>query len=162
VGTGAFPSPERAPARSSLHREKTGLLIYKHDHFTPTREIERHIRALARNHPEGWKLQGHVSPTKRETARESTRASERERHSVSRLAPTPSHVSHDPLTGVEFRTTSTVGFWAMVKLCRGQDNQLHLKIAHHVYAIGFPEQTGRAFRFPRQGRSGIFIHTRSR
>jgi len=31
----------------------------EHDHFTPTREIKRHVRALARNHPEGWKLQGH-------------------------------------------------------------------------------------------------------
>jgi len=38
------------------------LSIRKHDHFTPTREIKRHVRALARNHPEGWKLQGHVSP----------------------------------------------------------------------------------------------------
>ena len=36
-----------------LHREKTGLLIHKHDHFTPTREIERHIRALARNPKDG-------------------------------------------------------------------------------------------------------------
>ena len=35
------------------------LLISKHDHFTPTREIKRQ----ARNHPEGWKWQGHVSPT---------------------------------------------------------------------------------------------------
>jgi len=41
---------------------KAGLLIRKHDHFTPTRENKRHVRALARNHPEGWKLQGHVSP----------------------------------------------------------------------------------------------------
>ena len=39
------------------------LLIRKHDHFTPTREIKRHVRALARNHPEGWNLQRHVSPT---------------------------------------------------------------------------------------------------
>ena len=29
----------------------------------PTREIKRHVRVLARKHPEGWKLQGHVSPT---------------------------------------------------------------------------------------------------
>jgi hypothetical protein len=28
----------------------------------PTREIRRHVRALARNHPEGWKLPGHGSP----------------------------------------------------------------------------------------------------
>ena len=33
------------------------LLIRKHDHFTPAREIKRHVRALARNHSEGWKLQ---------------------------------------------------------------------------------------------------------
>ena len=39
------------------------LLIRKHDHFTPTREIKRHVRALARNRPEGWELQGHVSRT---------------------------------------------------------------------------------------------------
>ena len=30
------------------------MLIRKHDHFTPTREIRRHVRALTRNHPEGW------------------------------------------------------------------------------------------------------------
>ena len=29
---------------------------------TTTREIRRRVRALARIHPEGWKLQGHVSP----------------------------------------------------------------------------------------------------
>jgi hypothetical protein len=38
------------------------LLIRINDHFTPTREIKRHVRALARHLPEGWKLQGHVSP----------------------------------------------------------------------------------------------------
>ena len=37
---------------------KACLLIRKHDHFTPTRTIKRHVRALARNHPEGWTLQG--------------------------------------------------------------------------------------------------------
>ena len=41
---------------------KAGLLIRKHDHYTPTRGIERHVRAITHNHPEGWKLQGHVSP----------------------------------------------------------------------------------------------------
>jgi hypothetical protein len=30
---------------------KACLLIRKHDHFTPTREIRRHVRALACNHP---------------------------------------------------------------------------------------------------------------
>ena len=30
---------------------KACLLIRKHDHFTPAREIRRHVRALARNHP---------------------------------------------------------------------------------------------------------------
>ena len=35
---------------------KAYLSIRKHDHFTPTREIRRHVRALARNHPEGWKM----------------------------------------------------------------------------------------------------------
>ena len=35
--------------------------IRKHDHFTPTRGIRRHVRALARSHLEGLKLQGHVS-----------------------------------------------------------------------------------------------------
>jgi len=35
---------------------KTCLLIRKHDHFTLTREIKRHVRALARNYPEGWKF----------------------------------------------------------------------------------------------------------
>ena len=56
------------------------LSIRKHNHSTPTRDIKRHVRALARNHPLGplgfdppniaqrhalperWKLQGHVSP----------------------------------------------------------------------------------------------------
>ena len=42
---------------------ETCLSIRGQDHFTPMREIKRHVRALARNHPEGWKLQGHVSPT---------------------------------------------------------------------------------------------------
>ena len=41
-------------------RGKACLLIRKHDHFTPLREIKRHLRALARNHPEGCKLQGHL------------------------------------------------------------------------------------------------------
>ena len=41
---------------------KACLLICKHDPFTPTREIKRHVKALARNHPEGWKVQGYVSP----------------------------------------------------------------------------------------------------
>ena len=39
---------------------KACLLIRKHDHFTPTRGIKRYVRAPARNHPEGWKLQGHI------------------------------------------------------------------------------------------------------
>ena len=33
-------------------------LIHKHAHFTPTREIKRHVKTLARNHSEG-----NVSPT---------------------------------------------------------------------------------------------------
>ena len=28
----------------------------------PTRKIRRHVREIARNQPEGLKLQGHVSP----------------------------------------------------------------------------------------------------
>ena len=28
----------------------------------PTREIGPNVRAIARNHTEGWQLQGHVSP----------------------------------------------------------------------------------------------------
>ena len=36
---------------------KACLLIRKHDHFTPMKEIKRHVSALARNHPEGWNLQ---------------------------------------------------------------------------------------------------------
>ena len=39
-------------------RGKACLLVRKRDHFTQTREIKRHVRALACNHPEGWKLQG--------------------------------------------------------------------------------------------------------
>ena len=35
--------------------EKACLFIRKQDQFTLTREIKRHVRALARNHPEGWK-----------------------------------------------------------------------------------------------------------
>ena len=38
----------------------------KGGHFTPTREIKRHVRALALDHPEGWKLQGRVSPITRD------------------------------------------------------------------------------------------------
>ena len=37
-------------------------LICKHDHCTPTREIRRHVWPSARNHPEGRKLQVHISP----------------------------------------------------------------------------------------------------
>ena len=48
--------------QDASERGKDCLLNRKHDHFTPTREIRRHVRALDRNHPEGWKLQGHVSP----------------------------------------------------------------------------------------------------
>ena len=34
--------------------EKTGLLIRKHEHFTPSRKMRRDVRAVtARNHPEG-------------------------------------------------------------------------------------------------------------
>ena len=36
------------------------LLISEHDHFTPTRKIKQRVRALAHNHPAGWKMQGHV------------------------------------------------------------------------------------------------------
>ena len=53
------PGIERASPRTLLQGGKACLLIRKHGHFTPTREIRRHVRALARNHPEGWKLQGH-------------------------------------------------------------------------------------------------------
>ena len=44
--------------RGGVFHGKACLLIHKHDHFTPTREIKRHVRALARHHSEGWKLQG--------------------------------------------------------------------------------------------------------
>ena len=37
--------------------------ISKQDYFTTTRVVKRHVRALAREHPEGWKMQGHGSPT---------------------------------------------------------------------------------------------------
>ena len=35
--------------------ERQVYYFHKHDHYTRLREIERHVRALARNHPEGWK-----------------------------------------------------------------------------------------------------------
>ena len=53
---------------SALKGGKARVLIRKHDHFTPTMEIKRHVRALARNHPEGWKLQGHVGKASLRTA----------------------------------------------------------------------------------------------
>jgi len=45
-----------APSTCQGQREKD-LFIHSqtHDHFTPTREIKQHARALAHNHPEGWK-----------------------------------------------------------------------------------------------------------
>ena len=46
----------------NLQGGKACLLLCKYDHFSPTREIRRHVRALARNYPEGWNLQRHVSP----------------------------------------------------------------------------------------------------
>ena len=55
--------PRTAPADASPHRAcpaasggKACLSIRKHDHFTPAREIKRHVRALGRNHPEGYNL----------------------------------------------------------------------------------------------------------
>jgi len=56
----------RQPVQGQKGKVRGGeacLLIRKLDHSTPTREIKRHVRALARNHPEGWRLQGNVSPT---------------------------------------------------------------------------------------------------
>ena len=44
---------------------KACLLIRKDDNFAPTREIKRHVRALARNHLEGWNLQRHFRPLRR-------------------------------------------------------------------------------------------------
>ena len=60
---GGLPARRHTPRLASLLGGGACLLIRKHDHFTTTREIKRHVRAQARNHPEGWKLQGHVSPT---------------------------------------------------------------------------------------------------
>ena len=40
--------------------------VQEHEHLPPMRKITRHERALARNYPEGWKLQGHVSPENEE------------------------------------------------------------------------------------------------
>ena len=49
---------------SRAERGKACPLICKRDHFTPTREMRRHIRALvAREHSKRWKRQGNVSPT---------------------------------------------------------------------------------------------------
>ena len=45
------------------------MLIRKHDHSTPTREIRRHVRPLARHHPEGWKLHGGKLETGRQEKR---------------------------------------------------------------------------------------------
>ena len=58
---GRGTSPEQLPHLPP--GGKACLLIRKHDHFTPPREIKGHVRALARNHPEEWNLQRHVSPT---------------------------------------------------------------------------------------------------
>ena len=49
------------PSPCTWNGGKACLLLRQHDHFTPTREITRHLRALARNHPEGWKLQGRLA-----------------------------------------------------------------------------------------------------
>ena len=46
--------PKRSTRPSTNLGEKAGLSIRKHDHFTLTREIKRHVRALASNHPEGF------------------------------------------------------------------------------------------------------------
>jgi len=44
-------SPSCAASCAACHRGgKACLSIRKHDHFTPTREIRRHARALAHNH----------------------------------------------------------------------------------------------------------------
>ena len=59
------PTPASS-ATAPTSGAKACLLIRKHGRFTPTREIKRHVRALARNHPEGWKLQGTPRPLRRE------------------------------------------------------------------------------------------------
>ena len=38
---------QNVPAKAG----KACLSTREHDHFTPTREIKRHVRAIARNHP---------------------------------------------------------------------------------------------------------------
>jgi hypothetical protein len=50
----------RFHSSAPTERGKACLSIRKYDHFSPTREIRRHVGALARNHHDGWKLQGHV------------------------------------------------------------------------------------------------------
>ena len=47
------------PPGTSYQGEKACLLIRKQDHFTPTREIRRHEKALALYHPGGRNLQRH-------------------------------------------------------------------------------------------------------
>ena len=50
-----FGGKAKFPEYSSSRGEREASLIRKHDHFMPSREIEQHVRALAHNHPEGWK-----------------------------------------------------------------------------------------------------------
>ena len=54
---------ERASRVDSCpHERKACSSIRKQDHFAPTKELRNHAMAMDRNHSEGWKLQGHVSP----------------------------------------------------------------------------------------------------
>ena len=55
VNLQARGSPGAGPSQDQMGGIAYSL-IREHDHFTPTRDIKRHVRALARNHPEGWKL----------------------------------------------------------------------------------------------------------
>ena len=51
------PTTNPEPWYTCTHEGKTDLSIRRHDHFSPTREIKRHVSTPARHHPEGWKLQ---------------------------------------------------------------------------------------------------------
>ena len=53
-------SRPRHASRTGYRGGKASLLIRKHDRFTPTGEIRRHVTALACDHAEDWKLQEHT------------------------------------------------------------------------------------------------------
>jgi len=86
IATRGCAHGSRSRSSNSENGGKARLLIRKHDHFTPTREIKRHARALARDHPKGWKLKGHKTGCEAHNQRDRCRSRKEKLRRVSGLS----------------------------------------------------------------------------